>query len=439
LIRASKTVEEAWTGLMTHFGFTEIQAKAIVEMRLRQLTGMEREKLQAEYDELAKLIVHLHQLLEDENLQMQVIKDELSDVSQRFGDERRTMIVPSEGEFNPEDFYSDEDVVITISHLGYVKRTPLTEFRLQNRGGVGAKGSVTRDEDFIEHIYVANTHSTMLFFTQNGKCYWLKVYQIPEGAKASKGRAIQNVINIDPQDKVRAYINVKNLTDEDYINNNYIVLCTKRGTVKKTSLEAYSRPRVNGVNAITIREGDELLEAILTTGQSEILLAGKEGRCVRFNESQVRPIGRTGAGVRGITVSDEDEVIGMVCVDTEVEDETTPRHIMVVSENGYGKRSGLDDYRITNRGGKGVKTLNITEKTGKLIAIKDVGDKNDLMIINRSGITIRLAVSDVRVAGRATQGVRLIQLRENDTIAAVCCVNKSEEKAVESETENIQE
>ena len=434
LIRASKTVEEAWLGLMAQFGFTEVQAKAIVEMRLRQLTGMEREKLQAEYDELAKLIAHLRQLLEDESLQMKVIKEELTDVAQRFGDDRRTLIEHSEGEFNPEDFYSDEDVVITISHLGYMKRTPLTEFRLQNRGGVGAKGSVTRDEDFIEHIYVANTHSTMLFFTQNGKCYWLKVYQIPEGAKASKGRAIQNVINIDPQDKVRAYINVKNLTDEDYINNNFIVLCTKRGVVKKTSLEAYSRPRANGVNAITIREGDELLEAILTTGKSEILLAGKEGRCVRFNESQVRPIGRTGAGVRGITVSEEDEVIGMVCVDAEVESEAANRHIMVVSENGYGKRSGLDDYRITNRGGKGVKTLNITEKTGKLIAIKDVvGDKNDLMIINRSGIAIRLAVSDVRVAGRATQGVRLIQLRENDTIAAVCRVNKSEEKPMEQE------
>ena len=439
LIRASETVEEAWTGLMTQFGFSEIQAKAIVEMRLRQLTGMEREKLQAEYDELVKLIAELRLLLEDEHLQMEVIKNELNDVANRFGDDRRTIIEPSEGEFNPEDFYSDEDVVITISHLGYIKRTPLTEFRLQNRGGIGAKGSVTRDEDFIEHIYVANTHSTMLFFTQNGKCYWLKVYQIPEGAKASKGRAIQNVINIDPEDKVCAYINVKNLSDEAYINNNYIVLCTKRGTVKKTSLEAYSRPRVNGVNAITVREGDELLEAILTTGRSEILLACKEGKCVRFNESQVRPIGRTGAGVRGMTISEEDEVIGMVCVDAEMEEGAAPCHIMVVSENGYGKRSGLDDYRITNRGGKGVKTLNITEKTGKLIAIKDVGDKNDLMIINRSGITIRLAVSDVRVAGRATQGVRLIQLRENDTIAAVCRVNKSEEKTVETESENPQE
>jgi len=440
LIRASKTVEEAWMGLMSQFGFTEIQAKAIVEMRLRQLTGMEREKLQAEYDELQQIIAHLKRLLEDENLQMAVIKDEVNDVANRFGDERRTNIEPSEGEFNPEDFYSDEDVVITISHLGYIKRTPLTEFRLQNRGGVGAKGSVTRDEDFIEHIYVANTHSTMLFFTQNGKCYWLKVYQIPEGAKASKGRAIQNVINIDPEDKVRAYINVKNLTNEAYINNNYIVLCTKRGIVKKTSLEEYSRPRTNGVIAITIRDGDELLEAILTTGRSEILLAGKEGRCVRFNESQVRPIGRTGAGVRGIDVSAEDEVIGMVCVDSETE--TNSRHIMVVSEKGYGKRSGLDDYRITNRGGKGVKTLNITEKTGKLIAIKDVGDKNDLMIINRSGITIRLSVSDVRIAGRATQGVRLIQLRENDTIAAVCRVNsesKVEEKTAETETTNIQD
>jgi len=435
LIRASQTVEEAWTGLMSTFGFSEAQAKAIVEMRLRQLTGLEREKLQAEYNELVQLIASLRHLLEDEVLQMQVIKDELNDVANRFGDDRRTMIEPSEGEFNPEDFYSDEDVVITISHLGYVKRTALTEFRLQNRGGVGAKGSVTRDEDFIEHIYVANTHSTMLFFTQNGKCYWLKVYQIPEGAKASKGRAIQNVINIDPEDKVCAYINVKNLTDEAYINNNYIVLCTKRGIVKKTSLEAYSRPRANGVNAITVREGDELLEARLTTGHSEILLAGKEGKCVRFNESQVRPIGRTGAGVHGINISENDEVIGMVCVDTEIKESMTPPHIMVVSENGYGKRSGLEDYRITHRGGKGVKTLNITEKTGKLIAIKDVEDHNDLMIINRSGITIRLAVSDVRVAGRATQGVRLIQLRENDTIAAVCCVNKSEEKSVETETD----
>ena len=437
LIRASKTVEEAWTGLMTHFGFTEVQAKAIVEMRLRQLTGMERAKLQGEYDELALLITRLRELLSDENLQMNLIKEEITDVSLRFGDERRTVIEPSEGEFNPEDFYSDEDVVITISHLGYIKRTALAEFRLQNRGGVGAKGSITRDEDFIEHIYVANTHSTMLFFTQNGRCFWLKVYQIPEGTKASKGRAIQNVINIDPQDNVRAYINVKNLTNDEYINNNYIVLSTKRGIVKKTSLEAYSRPRINGVNAITIREGDELLEAILTTGHSEILLACKEGKCVRFNESQVRPIGRTGAGVRGILVSERDEVIGMVCVDMESASNESARHIMVVSENGYGKRSELFDYRITNRGGKGVKTLNITEKTGKLIAIKDVGDKNDLMIINRSGVTIRLPVADLRVTGRATQGVRLIQLRENDSIAAVCCVNKSEEK--ESGTENTQD
>ena len=431
LIRASKTVEEAWTGLMLGFDFSEIQAKAIVEMRLRQLTGMERDKLQLEYDELSKLIAQLHNLLEDEQLQMQVIKDETNEVAAKFGDDRRTMIEPSEGEFNPEDFYSDEDVVITISHLGYIKRTALTEFRLQNRGGVGAKGSVTRDEDFIEHIYVANTHSTMLFFTQKGRCYWLKVYQIPEGAKASKGRAIQNVINIDPEDKVCAYINVKNLTEEDYVNNNFIVLCTKRGTVKKTSLEAYSRPRVNGINAITIREGDELLEAVLTTGCSEILLAAKEGKCVRFNETHVRPIGRTGAGVRGISIGDRDEVIGMICVDTQLMETEAPRHIMVVSEHGYGKRSELEDYRITNRGGKGVKTLNITEKTGKLIAIKDVGDENDLMIINRSGITIRLAVSDVRVAGRATQGVRLIQLKDQDSIAAVCRVSKSEEKPME--------
>lgn len=430
IIRGSKTVEDARNGLMEKFGFTEIQATAIVEMRLRQLTGLEKGKLENEYAELMKLIQHLKEVLASYDLQMNIIKEELTGLKNKFGDARRTVIEPSADEFNPEDFYPDEDVVITISHLGYLKRTPLAEYRLQNRGGVGAKGSTTRDEDFIEHIYVANMHSTMLFFTKNGKCFWLKVYEIPEGTKASKGRAIQNVINIEPEDKVCAYINVKNLSDGAYINNNYIVLGTKRGTVKKTSLEAYSRPRVNGVNAITIREGDELLEAILTNGNSQILMAGRDGKCVRFNESDARPIGRTGSGVRGINIEENDEVVGMICVDPSKEAQEA-RTILVVSENGYGKKSNLEDYRITSRGGKGVKTLNITEKTGSLIALKDVSDENDLMIINKSGITIRLAVSDIRVAGRATQGVKLINIREGDRIAAVCVVNKSEEKPVD--------
>ena len=430
IIRGSKTVDDAKTGLMNRFEFTEMQAGAIVEMRLRQLTGLERGKLQSEYDDLVKLIEHLKNILESYELQMEIIKDELKGLKAKFGDPRRTVIEPSADEFNPEDFYPDEDVVITISHMGYIKRTPLAEYKLQNRGGVGAKGSTTRDEDFIEHIYVANMHSTMLFFTKSGKCFWLKVYEIPEGAKASKGRAIQNVINIELEDKVCAYINVETLSDEEYIRNNYIVLGTKRGVVKKTSLEAYSRPRANGVNAITVREGDELLEAILTNGQCQILIAGRDGKCVRFNEDDVRAIGRTGAGVRGINIGEEDEVVGMICVDTSKE-ETRDKTILVVSENGYGKKSQLDDYRITNRGGKGVKTLNITEKTGNLIALKDVTDENDLMIINKSGLTIRMAVSDIRVAGRATQGVRLINIKEGDAIAAVCVVNKSEEKPVE--------
>ncbi len=430
IIRGSKTVDDAKTGLMNRFEFTEMQAGAIVEMRLRQLTGLERGKLQSEYDDLVKLIEHLKNILESYELQMEIIKDELKGLKAKFGDPRRTVIEPSADEFNPEDFYADEDVVITISHMGYIKRTPLAEYKLQNRGGVGAKGSTTRDEDFIEHIYVANMHSTMLFFTKSGKCFWLKVYEIPEGAKASKGRAIQNVINIELEDKVCAYINVETLSDEEYIRNNYIVLGTKRGVVKKTSLEAYSRPRANGVNAITIREGDELLEAILTNGKCQILIAGRDGKCVRFNEDDVRAIGRTGAGVRGINIGEEDEVVGMICVDTSKE-ETRDKTILVVSENGYGKKSQLDDYRLTNRGGKGVKTLNITEKTGNLIALKDVTDENDLMIINKSGLTIRMAVSDIRVAGRATQGVRLINIKEGDAIAAVCVVNKSEEKPVE--------
>jgi DNA gyrase subunit A len=430
IIRSSKTVDEARTRLMERFTFSEAQASAIVEMRLRQLTGLEREKLQGEYDELMKLIAYLNDILSDLTLQMSIIKDELVQLKASYGDARRTVIEPSAEDFNPEDFYPDEDVVITISHLGYIKRTPLNEYRIQHRGGVGVKGSTTRDTDFIEHIYVANMHSTMLFFTKNGKCFWLKVYEVPEGSKASKGRAIQNVLNISQDDKVCAYINVPKLTDKEYINNNFIVLATKRGTVKKTSLEAYSRPRVNGVNAITIRENDELLEAVLTNGNSEILLAARNGKCVRFNEKDARAIGRTGAGVRGINISENDEVIGMICINPEHQ-QNEERHILVVSEKGFGKRSHLDDYRITSRGAKGVKTINITEKTGSLIAIKDVTDENDLMIINKSGITIRVGVSNIRLAGRATQGVKLINIKEGDSIAAVCSVNKSEDKPAE--------
>ena len=430
LIRAAKTPEEARNGLIEKFALTEIQATAIIEMRLRQLTGLERDKIRNEHAELMKLIDQLQKIIADEELQRQIIKDELIEMRNKYGDERRTEIVYAAEEFNPEDFYADEDVVITISHLGYIKRTPLTEYKTQNRGGVGAKGGATRDEDFIEHIYVANMHSTMLFFTRNGRCFWLKVYEIPEGNKTSKGRAIQNVINIGSDDKVMAYINVKTLNDNEYINNNHIILCTKKGIIKKTLLEAYSRPRANGVNAITIKDGDELLEARLTNGNCEILLAARDGKAIRFNESLVRPIGRTGAGVRGINILSKDEVIGMICVDKEDKNTT----ILVVSENGYGKRSDLEDYRITNRGGKGVKTINITEKTGKLIAIKDVTEENDLMIINRSGLTIRLAVSEIRVAGRATQGVKLINLKEKDSIAAVAKVNKSEVKDEQAET-----
>jgi len=435
LIRASQTVEEARNGLQTQFGFSEAQASAIVEMRLRQLTGLERSKLQGEYDQLMVQISGLETLLGSEALQMQMIKDETMDIKARFNDPRKTVIEYAAGDFNPEDFYPDEDVIITISHLGYIKRTPLNEYRLQGRGGVGAKGSNTREEDFIEHIYVANMHSTMLFFTRNGKCYWLKVYEIPEGNKTSKGRAIQNVINIEPEDCVRAYINVKNLTDKEYIDNNFIVLCTERGTVKKTALEAYSRPRANGVNAITVREGDTLLEAVLTNGNCELLLGAREGKCVRFNEKDARAIGRTAAGVRGISIEESDQVVGMICADTQLDASALP-HVLVVSENGYGKRSLIEDYRITARGGKGVKTLNVTDKTGKLIAIKAVTDENDLMIITRSGITIRVAVSDIRLAGRATQGVRLINLREGDAIAAVVCVPKSE--AINKEAEDAE-
>ena len=430
IIRASKNVEDAKNELMATFGFTDVQATAIVEMRLRQLTGLEREKLQSEYDELMKFIQYCQDVLANESMQFGIIKDETLEMKEKYGDERRTEIALSAEEFNPEDFYADEDVVITISHLGYIKRTSLTEYRLQNRGGVGMKGSATRDEDFIEHIYVANMHSTMLLFTQNGKCYWLKVYEIPEGSRASKGRAIQNVINIEPDDKIKAYLNVKNLKDEDYVNNNYIVLGTKKGIIKKTSLEAYSRPRANGVIAITVRDGDELLEAIMTNGHSEILLAGRKGRCCRFDETDARALGRTASGVRGINIDEDDEVVGMITYDPTAED-AAAHSILVVSEHGYGKRTDFDEYRKTNRGGKGVKTLNITEKTGSLVAIKNVTDENDLMIINRSGLTIRMAVSGIKVAGRATQGVKLINIKDEDAIAAVSVVNKTEEDTPE--------
>ena len=427
IIRASKSVDDAKNELMQTFAFSEAQATAIVEMRLRQLTGLEREKLQSEFDELMKFIRYCEDVLANESMQMGIIKDETLEMKEKYGDDRRTEIKPSAEEFNPEDFYADEDVVITISHLGYIKRTSLTEYKTQNRGGVGMKGSATRDEDFIEHIYVANMHSTMLLFTQNGRCYWLKVYDIPEGSRASKGRAIQNVINIEPDDKIKTYLNVKNLKDEEYVNNNYIVLGTKRGIIKKTSLEAYSRPRTNGVIAITVRDGDELLDAVMTNGNSEILLAGRNGRCCRFDENDARPLGRTASGVRGINIEDDDEVVGMITYDPTAED-AAAHSILVVSENGYGKRSDFDEYRKTNRGGKGVKTLQITDKTGPLVAMKNVTDENDLMIINRSGLTIRMAVSDIRVAGRATQGVRLINIKEGDSIAAISAVNKSEEE-----------
>ena len=438
IIRASKSVEDAKNELIATFNFSDAQATAIVEMRLRQLTGLEREKLQNEYDELMKFIRYCEDVLANVDLQMGIIKEETLEMKEKYGDERRSEIALSAEEFNPEDFYADEDVVITISHLGYIKRTSLTEYKTQNRGGVGMKGSATRDEDFIEHIYVANMHSTMLLFTQNGRCYWLKVYEIPEGSRASKGRAIQNVINIEPDDKIKTYLNVKNLKDEEYVNSNFIVLGTKRGVIKKTSLEAYSRPRTNGVIAITVRDGDELLDAVLTNGNSEILLAGRNGRCCRFDESDARALGRTASGVRGINIEDDDEVVGMITYDPTAED-AAAHSILVVSENGYGKRSDFDEYRKTNRGGKGVKTLQITDKTGPLVAMKNVTDENDLMIINRSGLTIRMAVSDIRVAGRATQGVRLINIKGGDSIAAISAVNKSEEETPEQPVEGVVE
>ena len=417
IIRSSQTPDAAKQAMIERFELSDIQASAIIEMRLRALTGLEYGKLTAERDDLTKLIAHLKDVLENVGMQMQIVKDELLEIKEKYGDERRSEIVYASEEFNPEDFYADDDMVITISHMGYIKRTPLAEYRTQNRGGVGAKGSATRDEDFIEHIYVASMHNTMLFFTEKGRCYWLKVYEIPEGARSSKGRAIQNVIQIEPDDKVRAYINVKRLNDAEYVNNNFIIMCTKDGTIKKTKLEAYSRPRQNGVNAIVIREGDQLIEAKLTSGNAEVMIAAREGKAIRFNESTVRPIGRVGAGVRGISIEESDEVVGMICVEPD-----STQDVLVLSENGYGKRTDLDEYRITNRGGKGVKTINVTEKTGKLISIQAVTDDNDLMIINRSGLTIRTAVSQIRLAGRATQGVRIINLREGDAIASVMAV-----------------
>ncbi|MBQ8553221.1 MAG: DNA gyrase subunit A [Alistipes sp.] len=423
IIRSSRSTDAAKQALQERFGLSDVQAAAIVEMRLRQLTGLEREKLEAEHAELERQINYFQDVLASVDMQMQIIKDELLEIKAKYGDERRTEIVYSSEEFNPEDFYADEDMVITISHMGYIKRTPLAEYRIQNRGGVGMKGSATRDEDFIEHIYVASMHNTMIFFTEKGRCYWLKVYDIPEGTRASKGRAIQNIIQIEPDDKVRAYINTKNLNDEEYINSNHIVMCTREGVVKKTKLKEYSRPRQTGVNAIVIREGDRLIEAKITSGDAEIMIAARGGKAIRFNESAVRPIGRVGQGVRGITLDEGDEVIGMICIEPD-----SKQDVLVLSENGYGKRTDLDEYRVTNRGGKGVKTINITEKTGDLISIQAVTDENDLMIINRSGVTIRTKVEQIRLAGRATQGVKIINLREGDVIASVMAVPVSDEE-----------
>ena len=429
----TKNRDDAKQMLQDRYGFTEPQSAAIIALTLGQLTGLDREKLRNEFEELEKFIARCLEILGSVEEQFKVVKEETQDLKARYGDPRRTEITLSDDEFNPEDFYADEDQVITISHLGYIKRTPLTEFRTQNRGGVGMKGSATRDEDFIEHIYIANTHSTLLLFTQKGKCYWLKVYEIPEGNRTSKGRAIQNILMIDPEDSVRAYLNVKTLKDEEFINNNYIMMVTRQGVVKKTTLEAYSRPRTNGVNAINIREDDELLEAILTNGRCNIMIAAKGGRCVRFDETEARPLGRTSTGVRGINLDEGDYVVGVVCQDPQAED--SARHqVLAVSENGFGKRSDILDYRQTARGAKGVRTLNITEKTGNLVAIKNVTDEDDLMIICRSGMTIRMPVDTIRVAGRATQGVKLINIREGDAIAAISVVARSDEENASEET-----
>mgnify|MGYP001634746175 FL=1 len=428
IIRNSENPDAARQTMSERFGLSDLQTAAIIEMRLRALTKLSRHTLEAERDELEKQIAYLTELLSSHEMQMGVIKAETLEMKEKYGDPRRSEIVFSAEEFNPEDFYADDDMVITISHMGYIKRTPLAEYRTQNRGGVGVKGSATRDEDFIEHIYVTTMHNTMLFFTEKGRCFWLKVYAIPEGTRSSKGRAIQNIIQIEPDDKVRAYINVRRLDDKEYVENNFIIMCTKNGTIKKTLLEAYSRPRQAGVNAIVIREDDQLIEAKLTSGEAEVMIASRSGKAIRFNESTVRPIGRVGAGVRGITLEGDDCVVGMICVEPQ-----SGQDVLVLSENGYGKRTDLDEYRITNRGGKGVKTINITEKTGDLVSIQAVTDDNDLMIINRSGITIRTAVSGIRLAGRATQGVKIINLRDTDAIASVMAVPKSEEEEAASE------
>lgn len=433
IIRASKTVDEAKSTLISTFAFSDAQATAIVEMKLRQLTGLEREKLQAEYDELEKFIAWCNDVLANPAMQMDIIKSETQELKAKYGDKRRSEIVPNAEEFNPEDFYADDDEVITISHFGYIKRTPLAEYKTQNRGGVGMKGSATRDEDFIEHLYVANMHSTMLFFTEQGRCFWLKVYEVPEGSRSSKGRAIQNVLSI-PDDKIKAIINVPTLTDEEYINNHYIILATKEGIIKKTSLEAYSRPRQKGVNAVNIREGDELLEAILTDGKSEVLIASRNGRCVRFDESDARPLGRTATGVRGINLDEDDYVIGMVCYEPEAED-ASAHTLLVIGEKGLGKRTDFEEYRKTSRGSKGVRTMNITDKTGKLVALKNVTEENDLLIITQSALIIRMAVSDIKLAGRNTQGVKLINIRDNDSIASVSVVAKSDEEDVPEQNE----
>jgi DNA gyrase subunit A len=427
LIRASQTPDEAREGLITQFGLSDLQARAILDMTLRRLTGLERDKIKDEYEGLMKLIAHLNTILNDEGLRMQIIKDELLEIKEKYGDDRKTEIVHSSAEMQSEDFIVDEDVVITISHEGYIKRTALTEYRRQGRGGKGSLGSNSRDEDFIEHLLIASNHNYMLFFTEQGQCFWLRVFEIPEGSRTSKGRAIQNIINIPKEQKIKAYIKVVNLKDKDYLENNFIIMCTRKGVIKKTSLEAYSRPRANGINAINVNDGDSLLEANLTSGTSEIVMALKSGRAIRFNESTVRPMGRTATGVRGITLDgDNDEVVGMISIDNP---ETT---VLVVSEKGYGKRTDIDDYRVTNRGGKGVKTLNVTDKTGDLVAIKGVTDTEDLMIINKSGIIIRIAVSELRVMGRATQGVRLITLKGNDEIASVAKIEHDEEDAIEN-------
>ncbi|MGM9758234.1 MAG: DNA gyrase subunit A [Candidatus Cryptobacteroides sp.] len=428
IVRSSRSVDEAKGRLIEEFGFSDLQATAIVEMKIRQLTGLEREKLQAEYDELAKFIAYCEDVLASTEKQMEIIKNETMELKAKYGDKRRSEIVPNADEFNPEDFYADDDAVITISHFGYIKRTPLAEYRTQNRGGVGMKGSATRDEDFIEHLYVANMHSTMLFFTESGRCFWLKVYQVPECPRSSKGRAIQNVLSI-PDDKIKAIINVPKLNDEEYVNSHYIILATKQGIIKKTSLEAYSRPRLKGVNAVNVREGDELLDAILTDGKSQVLIASRGGRCVRFDEVDARPLGRTATGVRGINLDEGDEAIGMVCYEPENEDASL-HTLLVIGEKGLGKRTDFEEYRKTSRGSKGVRTMNITDKTGVLVAMKNVTEDNDLLIITKSGLIIRMAVSDIKQAGRNTQGVKLINIKDNDSIASVSVVAKGEEEAL---------